>query len=199
MSAMQVENFVTAIKGIDGIVGVSLRGTARFPIADMVSSAPLMGANQKKKITLRRGSPRRISVRRSGIHGRGVFAATFLPKGARIIEYKGKRISEAEADRKYDDADPHTFLFLLDGEIVIDANYEGNSARWINHSCDPNCEPVEEKGRMFIHAIRDIPPGAELTYDYNLTVEERHTPSLKRRYACGCGARKCRGTMLGKR
>jgi len=155
-----------------------------------------MGANRKKKTTLRRGSPR-ISVRRSGIHGRGVFAATFIPKGTRIVEYKGRRISEAEADRKYDDTDPHTFLFLLDDAIVIDANYEGNSARWINHGCDPNCEPVEEKGRLFIDAIRDIPPGTELAYDYNLIVEERPTQALKRRYACGCGARKCRGTMLG--
>jgi SET domain-containing protein len=156
-----------------------------------------MGANSKKKTGTRRGASRRISVRRSGIHGKGVFAATFIPKGARIIEYKGRRMSEAEADRKYDDTDPHTFLFLLDDEIVIDANYAGNSARWINHGCDPNCEPVEEKGRLFIDAIRDIGPGTELTYDYNLTVEERHTPALKRRYACGCGARKCRGTMLG--
>ncbi|MGB5081280.1 MAG: SET domain-containing protein-lysine N-methyltransferase [Burkholderiales bacterium] len=156
-----------------------------------------MGANSKKKMGMQRGNPRRISVRRSGIHGKGVFAAIFIPRGTRIVEYRGRRMSEAEADRKYDDTDPHTFLFLLDGEIVIDANHEGNSARWINHGCDPNCEPVEEKGRLFIEAIRDIAPGTELTYDYNLIVGERHTPALKRRYACGCGARKCRGTMLG--
>jgi len=146
---------------------------------------------------MRRRTPRRISVRRSGIHGRGVFAATFIPKGTRIIEYEGRHMSEKEADRKYDDSDPHTFLFLLDGRIVIDASHDGNSARWINHSCEPNCEPVEEHGRMFIDAIRDIPPGGELTYDYNLIVEERHTPALKRLYACACGARKCRDTMLG--
>jgi SET domain-containing protein len=170
---------------------------ARFPTGDVVSSAPPMGANRKKKLTPRRGNTRLISVRRSGIHGKGVFAATLIPEGTRIIEYKGRRISEAEADRKYDDANPHTFLFLLDDAIVIDANYGGNSARWINHGCDPNCEPVEENRRIFIDAIRDIPPGTELAYDYNLIVEERHTPTLKRRYACACGARKCRGTMLG--
>lgn len=146
---------------------------------------------------MRRKTSRRISVRRSGIHGKGVFAATFIPKGTRIIEYEGRRMSEEEADRKYDDRDPHTFLFLLDGAIVIDATHEGNSARWINHGCDPNCEPVEEDGRMFIEAIRDIPPGGELTYDYNLILEERRTPALKRLYACACGARKCRDTMLG--
>ena len=158
-----------------------------------------MGPDSKKKTGQRSGIFRRISVRRSGIHGKGVFAAALLRKGARVIEYKGKRISEAEADRKYDDADPHTFLFLLDGAVVIDATYQGNSARWINHSCDPNCEPIEENGRMFIDAIRDIRPGEELTYDYNLIVDERYTPALKRMYACGCGTRKCRGTILGRK
>lgn len=156
-----------------------------------------MGGNSKKKIGMRRRNPRRVRVSRSGIHGKGVFAAAFIPRGTRIIEYKGRRMSEEEADRKYDDSDSHTFLFLLDGEMVIDATHEGNSARWINHGCDPNCEPVEENGRIFIEAIRDIPPGTELTYDYNLTVQDRRTPALKRRYACGCGARACRGTMLG--
>jgi SET domain-containing protein len=147
---------------------------------------------------MRRKTSRRIRVRRSGIHGKGVFAATFIPRGTRIIEYRGRRMSEAEADRKYDgDENPHTFLFLLDGRIVIDASHDGNSARWINHGCDPNCEPVEEDGRVFIDAIRDIPPGGELTYDYNLILAERHTPALKRLYACGCGARKCRETILG--
>ncbi len=148
----------------------------------------------------KRKTYRRISVRRSNIHGKGVFATTRIPKGARIIEYKGRRMSEAEADRKYaDDDTPHTFLFLLDNEIVIDANFNGNSARWINHSCKPNCEAVEEEGRMFIDALRTIAPGEELTYDYNLIVEERYTPKLKKFYACGCGALKCRGTILGSR
>jgi SET domain-containing protein len=156
-----------------------------------------MNANSRKKTGTRPQTARRIGVRRSGIHGKGVFATTFLSKGTRIIEYRGRRISEEEADRRYDDTDPHTFLFLLDGEVVIDANYGGNSARWINHSCAPNCEPAEEDGRLFIDAIRDIPPGTELTYDYNLIVEGRHTPALKRRYACACGAERCRGTMLG--
>jgi len=141
---------------------------------------------------------RRISVRRSNIHGKGVFATASIAKGTRIIEYKGRRMSERAADDQYGDGDgPHTFLFLLDDEIVIDANHGGNSARWINHGCDPNCEAVEEDGRMFIEAVRDIRAGEELTYDYNLVVDERYTPAVKRQYACGCGARNCRGTMLG--
>ena len=148
----------------------------------------------------RRKTNRRITVRRSAIHGKGVFATTFIPKGTRIIEYKGKRISEDAADEKYgDDEGTHTFLFLLDNQIVIDANDNGNSARWINHSCDANCDANEENGRMFIDAIRDIQPGEGLTYDYNLIVDERYTPALKRLYACGCGARKCRSTILGRK
>jgi len=143
---------------------------------------------------------RRIVVRNSGIHGKGVFAVTRIPKGTRIIEYKGKRMSGEAADRKYgDDEGPHTFLFLLDDGTVIDANRGGNSARWINHSCAPNCEPEEEGGRMFIDARRDIKPGEELTYDYQLFVEERYTPALKRLYACACGSRKCRGNFLAEK
>ena len=143
---------------------------------------------------------RRIAVRHSNIHGNGVFATMCIPKGTRIVEYKGQRISEDAADEKYgDDASPHTFLFLLDNQIVIDANHDGNSSRWINHSCTPNCETNEENGRMFIDAIREIQPGEELTYDYNLIVEERYTPALKRFYACGCGTRECRGTLLASK
>ena len=149
---------------------------------------------------LKRRIRRRISVRHSNIHGKGVFATTSIRKGTRIIEYKGRRISEDAADEKYgDDEGTHTFLFLLDNQIVIDANHKGNSARWINHSCDPNCEADEQKGRMFIYARRDIKAGEELTYDYNLVIEERYTPALKRLYACGCGARKCRGTILASK
>jgi len=150
--------------------------------------------------TKRKTRRRRISVRYSGIHGKGVFAARAIPKGTRIIEYKGVRMAEDAADEKYgDDESPHTFLFLLDDKTVIDANRRGNSARWINHSCDPNCETNEENGRLFIDAIRDIRRGEELSYDYKLIVDERYTPALKRLYACGCGARKCRGTILGRK
>ena len=148
----------------------------------------------------KRRTRRRITVRNSGIHGKGVFAATTIPKGTRIIEYKGARMSEDAADEKYgNDESPHTFLFLLEDKTVIDANRRGNSARWINHSCDPNCETNEENGRLFIDAIRNIRCGEELTYDYKLIVDERYTPALKRLYACGCGSRRCRGTILGKK
>jgi len=142
----------------------------------------------------------RVVVRGSAIHGKGVFATRAIAKGERIIEYKGKLITEAVADDRYgDDEGNHTFLFLLDNDMVIDANRGGNSARWINHSCNPNCEPVEEENRLYIHALRAIRAGDELAYEYNLVIEDRYTPAIKRLYACRCGAPKCHGTFLAAR
>jgi len=144
---------------------------------------------------------RRIVVRNSSIHGRGVFALRRIPKGTRIIEYKGKLITDKEADRRYSrvhEHSPHTMLFSLEGGWVIDATRRGNSARWINHSCAPNCEIEEEGQRIFIEARRDIRLGDELTYDYNLQIGEKHTKAAKREHACFCGSRRCRGTMLGE-
>ena len=150
----------------------------------------------------KKAQPRRpiIVVRGSEIHGKGVFATRAIAKGERIIEYKGKVITEEAADQRYgDDESNHTFLFLLDNDMVIDAYRGGNSARWINHSCNPNCEPVEEDDRLYIHAVRDIAAGEELSYEYNLVIEDRYTPAIKRLYACRCGARKCQGTFLAAR
>jgi SET domain-containing protein len=144
---------------------------------------------------------RRLAVRKSAIHGRGVFALCAIPKGTRIIEYKGKLITDEEADRRYgrvQEHSAHTMLFSVDDGLVIDATRNGNSARWINHSCSPNCKIEEENHRIFIEARRDIRPGEELFYDYNLQIGERHTQKAKREHACLCGARRCRGTMLGE-
>jgi hypothetical protein len=158
-------------------------------------------ARQIKTYVKQRGA--RTVVRTSPIHGRGVFARAPLRKGERLLEYRGRRISEALADERYpdDESKPaHTFLFLLDDGKVIDANFDGNSARWINHSCDPNCETEEdENGRVWIDAIRTIKPGDELFYDYNLVLDEPLTPLLKERYRCRCGSANCRGTLFGKR
>ena len=82
---------------------------------------------------------------------------------------------------------------------MIDAAVDGNEARFINHSCAPNCDAVIDDARIWIEAIRDIAPGEELAYDYAFVLEERHTPAAKRRYPCKCGARTCRGTILAKK
>lgn len=138
----------------------------------------------------------------SGVHGRGAFATEWITAGTRIIEYAGERITPEEADRRDPDDAPgphHTFLFAIDDDVVIDAGVGGNDARWINHSCDPNCDAVIEDGRIWIEAIRDIAPGEELAYDYAYELKERHTPAAKRRYPCRCGAARCRGTILAKK
>jgi SET domain-containing protein len=138
-------------------------------------------------------------VRQSRIHGRGVFAARRIRKGTRIIEYVGERVSHAEADRRYEDRpadDNHTFLFIVDARTVIDAGVDGNAARYINHSCDPNCETVNEKRRIFIEAARTIQPGEELSYDYQIQREKDDPPEIDTIFACRCGAPHCRGTML---
>ena len=155
----------------------------------------------------RRNSPatsarkgRRIQVRRSGVHGKGVYALQPIPAGETIIEYVGEIITWPEALRRHphDPKDPnHTFYFSLDdGSHVIDAKVGGNASRWINHACEPNCEADEEEGRVFIKALRDLQPGEELFYDYGLVIDERYTPKLKRDYECRCGSPHCRGTML---
>jgi uncharacterized protein len=144
-------------------------------------------------------SGRRIVVRQSGVHGKGVFAAVAIAAGERLIEYKGEHISWKEALRRHphNPAEPnHTFYFALEGGDVIDGKVDGNSARWINHSCAPNCEAEEIEGHVYIHALRDIAEGEELFYDYGLVIDAKQTKKLKREYECRCGARKCRGTML---
>ena len=149
--------------------------------------------------------PKKIVTRKSAIHGNGMFAVAPIKKGERLIEYKGRRRSheEVDADDSGDVESGHTFLFTLNDDWVIDANFEGNDARWINHSCDPNCEAVldededdSKQSQVFIEAIRSIKPGEELTYDYGITLAERHTPRLKKIWACRCGSKKCTGTML---
>jgi SET domain-containing protein len=142
---------------------------------------------------------RRIQVRKSGIHGKGMFALQPIAAGETIIEYKGEVISWREALRRHphDPNDPnHTFYFHIDDKHVIDAKYRGNAARWINHACDPNCEADEVDGRVFIKALRDLFPGEELFYDYGLIIDERYTPKLKKQYECRCGSALCRHTML---
>lgn len=148
----------------------------------------------------RRSGQRRLQVRRSGVHGRGVFATVPLRAGEIIIEYRGEVISWDEALRRHprDPADPnHTFYFHLDDARVIDGGVGGNSSRWINHACAPNCESEDRGGRIFIRALRDIAAGEELFFDYRLVIDEHYTPKLKKAYACRCGAPTCRGTMLG--
>lgn len=137
----------------------------------------------------------------SPIQGWGAFARHDIPEGTRLIEYAGERLTPAQADARYPDTDErhHTYLFAIDDDVVVDAAVDGNDARFLNHSCDPNCDVVVDGKRLWIETIRDVAAGEELAYDYAFVLAERHTPAAKRRYPCHCGAATCRGTILARK
>ena len=141
----------------------------------------------------------RVQMRRSEVHGNGVFALVDLKAGERLMEYTGEVITWKEALRRHphDPAQPnHTFYFHIDDKHVIDGGVNGNDAKWINHSCAPNCEADEQDGRIFIQALRDIRAGEELNYDYGLVIDEPYPPELLADFPCWCGSENCRGTLL---
>jgi uncharacterized protein len=130
-----------------------------------------------------------LIIRSSAIHAAGCYTTTGVRKGARVAEYTGPRISKEQADASTEES-PITYLFGLgDGSIVIDGHC---TAMFINHSCDPNCETREVKGRVWITAIRRIAAGEEITYDYCL-YDGGDDLAI-----CNCGAKKCRGTMYSR-
>ena len=159
-----------------------------------------MATKQSKNGAGRRG--RAIKMYQSKIHGRGVVATRDIAAGEKLVEYVGEIITPSEADRRYpfrENEPHHTFLFSVNSRKIIDAAHKGNVARWINHSCDPNCEAIVENGRVFIYALRDIKKGEELAYDYWFVLDEPHTRKMKAMYPCRCGSKKCRGTILADR
>ena len=166
-------------------VQATARKTVNAPPAPVAPAAPVRG--------------RRLQVRKSGVHGKGVFVVQPIRKGEAFIEYIGEVIDWPEALRRHphDPSQPdHTFYFHLDGGKVIDGLVGGNASRWINHACAPNCEAEEAEGRVWLKALRNLKVGEELFFDYGLVIDERHTAALKKRFECRCGAKACRGTML---
>ena len=144
------------------------------------------------------GASRFLKVKRSPVHGRGVFTTRPIRKREFIIEYTGRRILWSDVPEDLDD--PRTYYFGLDDETkVIDPSVGGNEAQWINHSCDPNCKAIEDnRGRVFIEALRDIRAGDELFYDYRLIIDVPRTREIEEESKCNCSSPKCRGTMLEK-
>jgi SET domain-containing protein len=156
-------------------------------------SRPVVVTGKTARRTGRRPSAL-LRTSKSKVHGRGVFATGLIRKGKRIIEYAGERVSWEAAPN--DDTDPHTFNFGLSNGQVINPLVGGNEARWINHSCSPNCEAIEEDDRIYIYAKRDIQPGEELSYDYALEIDEPITGKTLEQYKCSCRSKNCRGTFL---
>ncbi len=133
------------------------------------------------------------------MHGRGLFARTPYLPGDVVGEYRGRLIDtalEGETSSAWNSDPSYTLLFALDDGLTIDAGVRGNSIRFMNHSCDPNCETCAEGTRVFVYALRRISAGEELTYDYNLRPGDPDDSPDD--YACKCGSSKCRGTMLDR-
>jgi SET domain-containing protein len=162
--------------------------------------------SSKPKARARRSPPGKpgpvnewMELRGSPIDGLGAFARKEIPKGTRVIEYAGQRISNALLERRYGDETSdkhHTFIFILSSRTCIDAAYDGNEARFVNHSCDPNCETTMRGNRIWIETIKDIPAGVELAYDYMYDDEPSYTEKDLLHHMCRCGSATCRGTIV---
>ncbi|MFM0158557.1 MULTISPECIES: SET domain-containing protein [Paraburkholderia] len=141
---------------------------------------------------------RRVIVRQSSVHGKGVFAMRTLATGERVLEYKGEITAWRNAVRRHrrEGVEGHTFLFGLSDGRVIDGSRGGNSARWLNHACAPNCETIEDAGRIFIHTLRPIEAGEELFIEYLLATDDPVDEEVRAQYACRCSTAKCRQSML---
>ena len=141
-----------------------------------------------------------FEIRSSPIDGRGAFALRRIPAHKRLIEYTGERVTHEVADARYDAEEKagntHTVLFSIDDKMVIDAGVGGNDARFFNHSCDPNCTSEIVRRRVYLKTLREIQPGEELVYDYEIPNEGESEEEALRKYPCHCGADNCRRTLL---
>lgn len=139
-----------------------------------------------------------IEVRESEIHGTGIFAAMDIPKGAKVIEYVGARVTKKQAEKIADaqfekgesGCEGHVYLFELNSRYDINGNVEWNTAKWINHSCDPNCETENDDDEIWIVALRDIKKGEELSYNYGYEFENYDE------HLCRCGTPNCVGYII---
>ena len=130
--------------------------------------------------------------KKSNIHKDGLSAATNIKKGQKIIQYKGKKVSlnKVETNSKYDN-EKEIYLFNLNKRYDLDGDFKYNTARLINHSCNPNCEVLEDNKKLWIFAIRDIKKNEELTYDYGFSFDKDY-----KQYVCKCGSKNCVGYIV---
>ncbi len=142
-----------------------------------------------------------VKIKKSGIHNNGAFATKRIPKGTRIIEYVGEQITKKEADKRIKAIEekaamtgiPETYyIFTKDDKHDIDGDVPWNTAKWFNHSCDPNCESEDDEGQIWVLAKRDIAKGEELTYDYGFEFGEEGYENL----ICRCGSENCVGYII---
>jgi hypothetical protein len=130
--------------------------------------------------------------RKSNIHKQGLSAAADIKKDQKIIQYKGKKVSliKVETDPKYDN-EKEIYLFNLNKRYDLDGDFKFNTARLINHSCNPNCEVLEDNKQLWIFAMRDVKKNEELTYDYGFNFDKDY-----KQYVCKCGSKNCVGYIV---
>ena len=135
---------------------------------------------------------RLYKIKKSKIDNRGLYAATNIKKNTKIIEYKGKIITvkETETNPKFDN-DKAIYLFNLNKKYDLEGDFKYNTARLINHSCDPNCEVDGIGLKLWIYAVKDIKKNEELTYDYGFSFDKDYKD-----FPCRCGAKKCVGFIV---
>jgi uncharacterized protein len=142
-----------------------------------------------------------IIIKKSKIHNNGVFARKNIRKGTKVIEYVGEVVSTKEGDKRAEEQDKlskkdpsfgKTYVFELNNKFDLDGNFKYNPARFINHSCNPNCKYKQEKLRIWIVARKNIKEGEEISYDYGYDLEDYKDPK------CKCGSKKCIGYIIGK-
>jgi SET domain-containing protein len=140
-------------------------------------------------------------IRGSLVHGQGMFATKDIPEATAIIKYRGERIDKEESNRRghalLDESQStggaQVYLFTLDDEWDLDGNFEWNTARLVNHSCEPNCEAqIDEDLKIWLVALRDIEKGAELSFNYGFDLEDYG------KHPCRCGSKKCVGYIAGE-
>jgi len=131
-----------------------------------------------------------VILKSSPIHGKGGFARMDIPAGARVIEYVGEFISKRESLARCERGEE--YIFAIDEEHDLDGNVDWNPARFLNHSCEPNCEALFVDGRIWIVAIRDVRAGEELTFNYSYDLEDY------REHPCRCGAKGCVGFIVAE-
>ena len=131
-----------------------------------------------------------VAFRPSSIHGLGGFAKISIAKGTSILEYQGERITKQESARRCEAN--NVYIFALNQQEDIDGNVIWNPARYLNHSCSPNCEAVLDSDTIWLAASRDIEAGEELTFNYGFDLENY------REYPCACGSANCVGFIVAE-
>lgn len=136
------------------------------------------------------GDTELVAFKASPIHGLGGFAKMDLPAGTRLLEYQGERIDKSESVRRCEQN--NVYIFALNDRVDVDGDVPWNPARYLNHSCSPNCEAQLDDDHIWLVTGRDIRAGEEITFNYGFSLEDHHD------YPCRCGSPNCVGFIVAE-